>query len=288
LGIILFGVIFILLLIPVIITSLFYMERYYKIILKFFRGVNWRGIKFKGNLKWVDLKKLIKSAVIKSLFINSKGKWTVWFAFFLFFLLLSVQFFNIKELYFYVGILFLLLIAFMFAYKHDNKDVNIVGYIFKVFILLLYPLTLLLEFLDNLSNIKLMITIIFFTTVYTFVFLKNVMDIFRSTFVHLTNFIFVYLFFITVVGVAFGAFYYNNNNIFGFFNSMEYKSDESLLIIYKGLEFFYNYPTIIIKKGIFGYIPLFEFILGNLFNIIFVGIFISYFVNKLSTKNERS
>lgn len=76
------------------------MERYYKIILKFFRGINEKGRKDKGRLKWVDLKKPIKRAVIKSLFINSLRKLTVWGILVSFFLLLFVQHFKFKELYF--------------------------------------------------------------------------------------------------------------------------------------------------------------------------------------------
>ncbi|MBR0632547.1 hypothetical protein [Bacillus altitudinis] len=286
-GIILFGVIFILLLIPVIITSLFYMERYYKIILKFFRGVNWRGINFKGNLKWVDLKILIKRAVIKSLFINSLRKLTVWGILFSFFLLLFVQHFKFEKLYFYVGLLFLILVAFLLAYKNDKQEVNVAQYGTKLSIMILYPLVLLLKFLENVSNVNMIAIIVFFTALYSYLFLKSVMDIFKSTFMHLANFIFIYVFFNFIIGAVFGSFYIYNDH-FEYHYSGEYKGDGTLLILYKGLEPFYNYPIIQVDEGNIAYIPMFEFIIGNIFNIILVGIFISYFVNKLSTKNERS
>ncbi|RAU04565.1 hypothetical protein DEJ56_00060 [Bacillus altitudinis] len=151
--------------------------------------------------------------------------------------------------------------------------------------MILYPLVLLLKFLENVSNVNMIAIIVFFTALYSYLFLKSVMDIFKSTFMHLANFIFIYLFFIFIIGAVFGSFYINNDH-FEYHYSGEYKGDGTLLILYKGLEPFYNYPIIQVDKGNMGYIPMFEFIIGNLFNIIFVGIFISYFVNKLSIKNE--
>ncbi|MGF9723684.1 hypothetical protein ABEX00_05255 [Bacillus safensis] len=279
-GIIL-AVIIIILLVPVIVTIIFYIESYYKKILKSFNQIK-KVNQSAPPLKWRELKGLLKSAVVKCLFISSPKSWVVWLGVFLFFAVLFVEHFALKDFYFYIGVVFLLYLAILLTYKHNNSEVNFLFYLTKLLIVLIYPLSLTLVFLENISNIMLIPLITCFTVLYLFLFLKSTMDIFRSAFFNLANLISVYLLFHIIIGIVFGSFYYYNNSTFGYFNNIESTKDELLLIIYKGLEPLYNYPTVNIEKGIMGYIPIFEYITGDIFTVIFVGIFISYFSNKYS------
>ncbi|MDZ5711332.1 hypothetical protein UFB30_03810 [Jeotgalibacillus sp. HH7-29] len=145
--------------------------------------------------------------------------------------------------------------------------------------------------MENEANFKVLVSVPLISLVYTFIFMKNVIETFNSFLFYSINFLLIMLITMFIVGVNFGTFYFFNNERFGFYTSEDIEmvnSGETLFALlqlsYKGIGPFYTFPALNINQSstLIDYTPLMEFIIGSMFNLVIVGFFISYSVSKIS------
>lgn len=253
-------------------------------------------------MEWADEK----------LYLNSFKKWRIWLY------LISATFILLLSFNGYADaantnkastiIVLIAVIIFMVGlgeFLHSLKFEGFVGllfYISQLLILFIYMLTFIMGYLEDVSNVWVLIIIVIMFIAYSFLFVKNVVDSFKSFLFQFLNFIFILLFSNMIgIGLTFGAFYLENNEVFGLFSendlsflnsthledSFDRQSLNALLIIYKGLDPFFNFPSeLAVEHGFMGFIPLIEHIIGSVFNLFIIGFFVSYSVNKLFERKE--
>lgn len=197
----------------------------------------------------------------------------------------------------FLVVIILIGISEFISYSYQDFQIDCLSYFIKFCIVIIYVTSLLNGYLSNLNNFPLLIVTIMISIVYTFSFLKNIIDSFRSFTFHFLNFIMLLIVMnFLVIGVAFGFYYLNKYDNYNYFTLEQYQSIyysqdlRSLYhVIYKGLTPFFNFPDEIIQSDdLYQYIPFLQFILGYIFNLSFVGFFISYSAGKLLARASLS
>lgn len=197
---------------------------------------------------------------------------------------------TLKFMIYAIGILFL---TGVIEYLLCDFD-DIISYFLKLLIFSVYPLIFFMGFLNQINSIKLLLLLVIITILFSFFFLKGVIDSSRGKnnsilgLFFIINLIIVYIYDLILFGLSFGLFYLNNNKIFKLFNQFKINEISFLHyinIIKNGLKFFFNYPedfNILIENSveIKRVIPFFQFLLGDIFHIVIIAFFISYISSK--------
>lgn len=184
-----------------------------------------------------------------------------------------------------------------FKQVSDDRFLKIMFYFMNLMILVIYILQFSLAFLEVNFDVTLLLILTIILIFYSFLFIKGVVDAFKSYLFQFINFIVILLFFnFIVIGFNYGLFYLENNDIFGYYKSSEaekiYQSfsvinealnwEYILIVIYEGIDPFFNFPKRIPgENGFINFIPLFEHFIGNVFNLLIIGFFVSYSVTRL-------
>ena len=164
-------------------------------------------------------------------------------------------------------------------------------YITKLSVLIIYSLFFLRLFLEYLNNIKLLFMAIFIPVIYSFLFIKRIIENYKSITVQMISLTLVLIILnLAIIGLCFGGFYLNNYKYFPYFTKTDYKeitqnkkTGNIYFIIYKGMKpFFFFFYHIVIRNDFYGYVPLIEHFIGYIFNLILISFFISYATNKIS------
>lgn len=178
----------------------------------------------------------------------------------------------------------------------DSMLYYILSWIGKYCIFLIYTLSLILVYIDKIDLKVLSVCIIVLLT-YSFLFLKNIIDTFKSYLFQLFNFIVVLIGInLFLIGLTFGLFYLGNNEVYEFFDQKEINNVENdfnnstiLMITIKGLEPFFNYKY---KSGpeltTLSFIPILENILGNVYFLLIIGFFVSYSTGMLIDRKSKT
>ncbi|WP_405141340.1 hypothetical protein MHI48_18180 [Paenibacillus sp. FSL H7-0942] len=175
----------------------------------------------------------------------------------------------------------------IFIERRIGRFYNQGFYFLKVLIVLNYPLVTFQSYLDNINIIGLFVTVII-TIGYTSALIKNSIEIFNSLLFQYFNFIVVLILLnLLIIGLCFGLYYLNYNEVFQFYSEYEVKkiNDGGLkyisYVIYVGISPFFSFPgQINLNHEIIHFVPLIEYLLGYLFNLSIVAFFISYSISK--------
>lgn len=259
---------------------------------------------------WRDRNKRFKKQdfdlIDEKILLDNRLKWKLWiylmsFSLFLLFSdILSSGSLRIIELI----IVFVILVA-IGDYLHSVKFDGFFGimfYVLQLLVLLTYVVVFTESYLSSGSNLKVLILTIVILITYSFLFIKNVIDSFSSYVFQFINFIFILLFLnIVGIGLTFGTYYFSNHEIYNIFtekeinligtnlekNDMQLQYSDLTLIIYRGIEPFYNFPNNIdSSKGVISFIPLLENVIGNMYNLLIIGFFVSYSVSTLFERRK--
>ena len=96
--------------------------------------------------------------------------------------------------------------------KYYNKEI----YLLKLLIVLMYPTVMLQSFLDYFNSTGLLLTVVI-SVAYTFALIKNSIDTFSSLLFQYLNFFLVLIIMnLLIIGLSFGLYYFNYNDIFHF------------------------------------------------------------------------
>lgn len=244
----------------------------------------------------------------EDIYLDNPTKWKIWLYILSFSLLALNKNFSFSiTIQIIIGIICILAVG---DFIHSvNKFVNndlfskIMFTSMNLLILMMYILTFNIVFLELNFNVNILIIITIILIFYTFVFIKGIVDTFESYFVQFISFILILLFFnFITIGFNFGLFYLNNNEFFGYYESEEAEkiyqsfSEENqplnwgyvLLVIYEGIGPFFNFPDRIPgENGFISFIPLIEHFIGNIFNLLIVGFFVSYSVTNLFERRNK-
>lgn len=233
-------------------------------------------------------------------------KWKLWIYSMSFSLLFLFSDVFINGSFSFIGLIIVLIILVAIGdFIHSVKFgglFRIAFYVLQLVILLTYVTVFTESYLKNVSNLTVLILTIVILISYSFLFIKNVIDSFQSFLFQFLNFIFILLFLnIIGIGLTFGSYYFSHQEIYNIFtekeidligdnlkkNDMQLQYSDTLLIIYRGISPFYNFPNNIdSSKGIIGFIPLLENIIGNIFNLLIIGFFVSYSVSTLFERRK--
>lgn len=168
---------------------------------------------------------------------------------------------------------------------------NLYYYLIKMLIFLTYSTMFLLGYLMLPNNLVLFIASILITLLYSISFLSSIIDGFQSVLFYVLNLLFIYVYDIFIFSFQFGYFYLIKNNVYGFYNSTDILNDATianfLAIAQGGLSYLFSLTDINNPISVLNYIPLFEYILGLVFNILIIGVFISYTASKIYEKNSK-
>ncbi|MGX8791836.1 hypothetical protein ACW0TQ_08650 [Oceanobacillus sp. M60] len=185
--------------------------------------------------------------------------------------------------------------------KLDQLD-KLSLYFIKLMILFQFLLLFLSALYSNPENYKVLLFTVTFTVIYSLVLVISVLKDFKKRkWFQLFNMIGSIIIIISTLGMAFGAYYFSHNEIFGFFNSNEVDFISNgnmyialLFLVYKGLLPFYlpleNGQVTLEHPETF--ILLVESSLGFIINVVIIGIFVSYFSSffqqEQTEKNEKA
>lgn len=242
--------------------------------------------------------KKIRSKIIDLIYLDSPNKWVIVLSgtSFLVIELLSDLPKDISNNWMLKAISYICIAMLFYGvgyYIHYPAGVDL--YISKLLIILIYILTFLQSFLENLHSVQHLLIIIFISIAYTFAFIKNVIDSFNSFIFQFLNFIVVLLFLnFIIIGLTFGFFYINNYETYSYFSQTDYenimmndKLTNLYYVIYIGMVPFFNFPSDLDQSNnILSYIPLFEHLIGYIFNLLIIGFFVSYSVSKLIERKK--
>lgn len=273
-----------------------------------FRCVNRKNKdkKQKRNLNKAEEKKYIKikkENIVQFFKIKSKLKFgiIVWLISFCSIINFPIQYkSNIFVRTFGITCFIIFLTGAGFYLNHRIKNLSLmdkfITYLQKLGIFVLYSSIFFIGFLTKLDSNSLFFLAIFMLLIYSICFLKYVLDDFKNFTFLLINLISIYIFDLIVFGYIFGVFYITRNDIYQLVSDSSSVLNEmtlynNVIIINKGLYYFYNYCNLLEIKGDFNVcVPLFQYILGAIFNIAIIGVFISYTASRAfiedNNKNE--
>lgn len=269
----------------------------------------WRGKEVlnkklsKPVINWeVELEELI--------YLNSIGKSFVWL------LVLSLCLleifddpvrFNTNNIFLKVTMAMVISIIFLSIalFLHHSKF-EVIGkwnaYLLKLCTLFIFTLSALDGYAGGVTSIGALVISISIPIIFSFLIMKSVIDSFKNYLFQAFNFIFLILIVnLFCIGYTFGLYYWVNNSEYidfdgdyTFYQSEEmtmlenkvWGLQEFLLLTHKGIKPFYTLVEINTSKGVTGYLPFFEFILGSIYNLTVIAFFISYSVSKLINRQE--
>lgn len=237
------------------------------------------------------------------IYLDTFNKWKIWIYIMSFTLLPLFKIYNFNFIIQVIVVTICILAVGDFLHSahrltsNDNLAFMIMFYVINLMILVNYILHFNLAFLKTEYSVELLLITTTISIFYSFLFIKYVVDVFSSYFIQFMHFIVVLLFFnFIVIGFDYGLFYWANNDIFDYYQSNEVqKISENLfgdngsfkwgyiaIIVYKGIEPFFNFPQQISEeRGLLSFIPLIEHFIGNIFNLLIIGFFVSYSVTNL-------
>lgn len=184
----------------------------------------------------------------------------------------------------------------------NDLGLKIMFYFMNLLILIIYILQLNLVFLEVDFNVTILLIITIISIFYTFLFIKSVVDMFDSYLFQFINVILILLFFnFIVIGFNYGLFYLDNNDVFGYYQideaekiTQSFKGNNKLnweyvsFVTYEGINPFFNFPHRISgENGFISFIPLIEHFIGNVFNLLIIGFFVSYSVTNLFERRNK-
>ncbi|GIN93788.1 hypothetical protein J22TS1_48390 [Siminovitchia terrae] len=265
----------------------------------------------KENLSIV-IKRVVKDLdknLAKYLILDSQVKWKIWTYIFAFCYLsimleLNIQVNNELFTIFSYTMLIILLIGigdFIHSVRIEGFS-KILFYLMKWCIFMIYPFVLLDVFLKDLSRIDILLITVGVLLGYSFLFVKYIIDSFKYYIFQFVNFVVILIFFnLFIIGLTFGAFYLENNNIYKFFTEEEvnklYESaaeneggfdyQDIIIIVIKGIEPFFNFPSEM-DYGNMYFIPIMEHLIGNIYLLLIIGFFVSYSVGLLIERKKIS
>ncbi|MGE7811263.1 hypothetical protein [Lysinibacillus capsici] len=244
------------------------------------------------------------------IYLNSVGKSFVWV------LVLSLcileifddpERFNTNNVFLKVTMVMVISIIFfsIALFLHHSKF-EVIGkwnaYLLKLCTLFIFTLSALDGYARAVTSISALVISISIPIIFSFLIMKSVIDSFKNYLFQAFNFIVLILIVnLFCIGYTFGLYYWVNNNEFidfdgeyTFFQSeemtmlenKEWGLKEFLLLTHEGVKPFYSLVEINTDKGVTGYLPFFEFILGSIYNLTVIAFFISYSVSKLINRQE--
>lgn len=157
-------------------------------------------------------------------------------------------------------------------------------YLFGVATFFVYSLLLFKGCLENIKSEYLLTVLTVFIFWLSMHFLRGIVNRFGMCFA-LVNLLVIYLYNLAIIGFAFGAYYWENNQVFNLFSGFriyDFGFTAVTTIIFKGLTYFYNFPSLngITGSSIKTFAPCVEYILGRLYEVYMLAFFISYVVSK--------
>lgn len=277
---------------------------------KFLSTINsLRGNELKANNN-STLQPSWEAELEEAVFLNSISKWYSWLFILALCILLVIDNpakFNTENNLVTTGLLVVILIVFLgislFLHKSDFNGFDKWNmYFLKLIVLLIFTIVGLDSYVETTTSISSLVISIGIPIIFSFLIMKSVIDSFKSYLFQAFNFVVLILFFnLFVIGYTFGLYYGFNNGSFVsssgeyiFYKTEEIELlskntwglEEFLLITYEGIRPFYSFIEINTDNGVIGYIPFFEFILGNIYNLTVIAFFISYSVSKLINRQE--
>ncbi|WLR41564.1 hypothetical protein LC087_11775 [Bacillus carboniphilus] len=189
-------------------------------------------------------------------------------------------------------------LAKYFHLSIDDPVGKFLNLLLKWFILLVFVLSLVIETIDSLEmNVKGVIVTIIFSIAFSLILIMNVLKDFKSRWFQVLNIFIGFFLILFAVGITFGLFYLENNEIFKMYSEAEYSMfihdyeenvSSFIFLIYNGLVYFYTFPdySIITLEEPLSLVAFFEFIVGFLFNVVVIGFLISYFVSILFSSKK--
>ncbi|WP_459998956.1 hypothetical protein [Paradesulfitobacterium aromaticivorans] len=162
-------------------------------------------------------------------------------------------------------------------------------YFLKLCIFAIYSLSFFVGYLKYPSNDVFFIFSLLTTIIFSVYFLKSIIDGFEHIWFCVANLLLVYVYDLLAIGLHFGFFYLQNNEIFKLFaNIQQYNSlnlVNLLTIIQLGLLNFYSLSTSSMGfESLKNFAPFFEYMFGAVFNVGIIGFFISYMASKIFKK----
>ena len=159
-------------------------------------------------------------------------------------------------------------------------------YLLKLSIFVLYSLSFFVGYLQYPNNNVFYVLSLLTTIVFSVYFLKSIIDGFDQIGFCVLNFFLVYLYDLLAIGLHFGFFYLQNNNVFKLYaNIQQYDSFNMvalLSVIQIGLSNFYSLSNSGLGlESMKNFVPFFEYVFGAVFNVGITGFFISYTASKI-------
>jgi len=165
-------------------------------------------------------------------------------------------------------------------------------YYFKVSIFVVCSLGFFLGYLENPDNSLYFLISLISTIIFSVYILKSIIDGFNHIGFCVLNILLVYIYDLLVIGLHFGFFYLQNNDIFNLYQDIKQYEDFNLInifgIIQIGLTNFYTLSSSFGNDSLVNFVPLFEYVFGALFNIGILGFFISYITSKIFAKDNNN
>ncbi|WP_055667905.1 hypothetical protein [Desnuesiella massiliensis] len=172
-----------------------------------------------------------------------------------------------------------------FRDKKLSLSSKLILYLGKLSIFFLYSTVFLQAFLQKLDNNFLFMLSILISIVYSVCFLKYIIDEFNNFIFLMFNLFFVYIFNLIITGFTFGIFYAMNESSYHLFENIvinDFNLRNFILIVNKGLKYFYTYSDILNLDSLFkSCVPFIEYIFGTSYTLTILGFFISYTVSKV-------
>lgn len=277
---------------------------------KFISTINtWRGKEIKRN-SFSKFKPGWEAQLEESIFLNTFSKLYIWLFILALCILLMIEDpakFNAENIIIVIGmfIVISIILSGIALFLHSSSFTGFdkwTMYFSKIFILIAFALAGLDTYVKTTTSISALITSIGIPVVFSFLIMKSVIDSFKSYLFQAFNFVLLILFFnLFCIGYTFGLYYGFNNTEFvdsngnyifyqlgelEILNKNDWGLNEVLLITYEGIRPFYSLIEIGTDKGVLGYLPFFEFVLGNIYNLTVIAFFISYSVSKLINRQE--
>lgn len=179
-------------------------------------------------------------------------------------------------------------------HSHNNFVPSFLSYLFKLMVVIIYPLVSFQTFINDINIVNLFLTV-GLSLVYTVIFIKSLVDSFKSFAFQLINFLVLIITQnILYIGLSFGMYYLNYYNIYHYFTRDQYETvmssegfEQLYYVIYQGLTPFFSFPNNMKQEsGFISYVPVVEHLIGYLFNLIIIGFFMSYSVSMLIERNK--
>ncbi|MFA6807761.1 MAG: hypothetical protein WCR27_02090 [Eubacteriales bacterium] len=242
----------------------------------------------------------IKSFILDSITLNSKQKkrLIIYALPISFILSIPSSFIQLNKYTTLIGFL-CVLIALLGIGKYlgrnfkDHLVDKFIDYYIKVSIFIAYSLGFFIGYLENSNNNMFFVISLISTVIYSVYILKSIIDGFENIGFCVINFLLIYLYDLLTIGLHFGFFYLQNNDIFRLYSDIKmYESfnlNTILSIIQTGLSSFYTLSsTVLGLNSWMNFVPLLEYVFGAVFNVGILGFFISYITSKIFAKQNNN